>query len=62
MTAVEDCAQKQLDLPKSHGSFDRLQSFVVDENLNITLSRWRSRESGLSVVHIEYDGTRHFTR
>lgn len=44
------------DLPKTFGSFDLLQDFVVDENLNIKLARWRSRESGLSVVHLEYDG------
>jgi hypothetical protein len=36
------------------GSFDLLQEVKID-NADIVVSKWRSRKSGLSVVHLDYD-------
>ena len=41
--------------PQSYGNFD----LVKDVKLKFTdvqVSKWKSRETGLSVVHIDYEG------
>ncbi|KAG8859116.1 hypothetical protein FRB96_004686 [Tulasnella sp. 330] len=39
---------------ESHGNFDLLQRIKLDYT-DVTLSKWRSRETGLSVVHVDYE-------
>jgi hypothetical protein len=42
--------------PETFGNFDLVKR--ADLNLaNIVASKWRSRVSGLSVVHLDYEGT-----
>ncbi len=38
-----------------HGNFDLIKHFKLDF-ADIHVSKWKSRTSGLSVVHLEYDG------
>ena len=40
----------------THGNFDLVKRFKLDF-ADIHVSKWKSRESGLSVVHLDYDGT-----
>ena len=42
--------------PETHGNFDLVKRFKLDF-ADIRVSKWKSRESGLSVVHLDYDGT-----
>ena len=37
------------------GNFDLVKSFKLDY-ADITVSKWRSRVTGLSVVHLDYSG------
>ena len=39
----------------SYGNFDLVKRVPVDKT-NIIVSKWRSRVTGLSVVHIDYEG------
>ncbi|TBU62037.1 Metalloenzyme, LuxS/M16 peptidase-like protein [Dichomitus squalens] len=39
---------------ETHGNFDLVKRFKVDF-ADIHVSKWKSRESGLSVVHLDYD-------
>lgn len=39
---------------ESHGNFDLVQRVKLDYT-DVTLSKWRSRETGLSVVHVDYE-------
>jgi hypothetical protein len=39
----------------SYGNFDLIKRVPVDKT-NIIVSKWRSRVTGLSVVHIDYEG------
>ncbi|KAG9001081.1 hypothetical protein FRB93_012461 [Tulasnella sp. JGI-2019a] len=39
---------------ESHGHFDLEQRVKLDYT-DVTLSKWRSRETGLSVVHVDYE-------
>lgn len=39
----------------SYGNFDLVKRVLVDKT-NIVVSKWRSRVTGLSVVHIDYEG------
>lgn len=39
----------------SYGNFDLVTRFKMDFG-DIHVSKWRSRESGLTVVHLDYDG------
>ena len=44
------------DLPSKFGNFDLIRT----ENLglaDIVVSKYRSRETGLTVVHLDYEGT-----
>ena len=40
---------------ETHGNFDLVKRFKLDF-ADIHVSKWRSRISGLSVVHLDYDG------
>jgi hypothetical protein len=40
------------------GSFD-LKARVKLNYTDVTVSKWQSRDSGLTVVHLDYDGERH---
>lgn len=39
----------------SYGNFDLIKRVPVDKT-KIVVSKWRSRVTGLSVVHIDYEG------
>lgn len=41
--------------PQRHGNFDLITKFKLSY-ADINVSKWKSRESGLSVVHLDYDG------
>ena len=41
---------------ETHDNFDLVKRFKLDF-ADIHVSKWRSRDSGLSVVHLDYDGT-----
>lgn len=41
---------------EAHGNFDLIKKFKLDF-ADIHVSKWKSRTSGLSVVHLDYDGT-----
>lgn len=48
-----------LDLPamaQSYGNFDLLNRVKLDFT-DVVVSKWRSRVTGLSVVHLDYEGT-----
>lgn len=42
---------------KKFGNFDLVTTVKLDY-ADILLSKWRSRVTGLSVVHLDYNGTR----
>lgn len=56
----QDAASSVTPLPTSspmtetHGNFDLLQRVKVDY-ADVTLSKWRSRQTGLTVVHVDYE-------
>ena len=41
---------------ESYGNFDLVRRLKLDF-ADIVVSKWQSRETGLSVVHLDYDGT-----
>jgi hypothetical protein len=43
------------EVASPHGSFDLLERAKVNF-ADIVVSKWQSRESGLTVVHLDYDG------
>ena len=43
-------------LPDSVGNFDLVQKVKLDFT-DVTVSKWRSKSSGLQVVHVDYNGT-----
>lgn len=43
------------EMLKSYGNFDLVRRDVLGFS-DITVSRWRSRESGLTVIHLDYEG------
>ncbi|CAL1695478.1 unnamed protein product [Somion occarium] len=43
-----------LQQPQRHGNFDLVRKFKLDF-ADIEVSKWKSRVSGLSVVHLDYD-------
>ncbi|KAJ8494623.1 hypothetical protein ONZ51_g2236 [Trametes cubensis] len=51
MPALANGLSKPLD---SHGNFDLVKKFKLDF-ADIHVSKWKSRSSGLSVVHLDYD-------
>lgn len=48
-------ASTRPNLPASFGNFDLIEQTNVDYT-DLTVSKWQSRESGLTVVHLDYDG------
>ena len=42
-------------MDNAFGNFDLLNRFQL-ESTNIVVSKWRSRKTGLSVVHLDYEG------
>ncbi|KAG6888680.1 hypothetical protein C0995_006670 [Termitomyces sp. Mi166 len=42
-------------IPESFGNFDLLKRVKLDFT-DVTVSKWRSRTTGLSVVHLDYEG------
>src|ERR1700722_5230651 len=43
---------------QSYGNFDLVRSFKIDY-ADVTVSKWRSRVTGLSIVHLDYKGEQH---
>ena len=39
----------------AHGNFDLITKTKLDYT-NLEVSKWKSRETGLSVVHLDYEG------
>ena len=47
--------------PEAYGNFDLVTKTKLDYT-NLEVSKWRSRETGLSVVHLDYEGVyRHYS-
>jgi hypothetical protein len=46
------------DSSASFGNFDLVRRFKLDYT-DVDVSKWRSRVTGLGVVHLDYDGTSH---
>ena len=40
--------------PEKYGNFDLLQRVKLDFT-DVVISKWRSRVTGLSIVHLDYD-------
>lgn len=40
---------------ESHGNFDLVKRVKLDYT-DVIVSKWRSRRTGLTVVHMDYDG------
>lgn len=53
MAAVD--AVNTPNAPEKYGNFDLLQRVKLDFT-DVVVSKWRSRVTGLSVVHLDYDG------
>jgi hypothetical protein len=45
-----------LATPEKFGNFDLVKSFKLGFT-DVHVSKWRSRVTGLSVVHLDYEGT-----
>ncbi len=47
-------------MSESFGNFDLVKRVKV-EYTDVVISKWKSRETGLTVVHLDYEGVaRHF--
>lgn len=44
-----------MNKPEKFGNFDLVRRFKLDFT-DVTISKWRSRITGLSVVHLDYEG------
>jgi hypothetical protein len=44
-----------MNTPEKFGNFDLVRRFKLDFT-DVTVSKWRSRTTGLSVVHLDYEG------
>lgn len=42
-------------MAQSYENFDLLQRIKLDST-DVVLTKWRSRKTGLSIVHLDYDG------
>lgn len=40
---------------RSHGNFDLLKRIKLDYT-DVVVSKWKSRKTGLTVVHMDYEG------
>lgn len=43
------------DAPEKFGNFDLVKRLKLDFT-DVTISKWKSRTTGLSVVHLDYEG------
>lgn len=43
------------ELPQKYENFDLVKRVKLDYT-DVTVSKWRSRVTGLNVVHLEYEG------
>jgi hypothetical protein len=43
------------DATESHGNFDLVKRIKLDYT-DVVVSKWRSRKTGLTVVHMDYEG------
>lgn len=46
------------DVPHTSGNFDLIKRVKLDFT-DVTVSKWRSRVTGLTVVHLDYNGELH---
>lgn len=44
------------ELPQKYENFDLVKRVKLDYT-DVTVSKWRSRVTGLSVVHLDYEGS-----
>jgi hypothetical protein len=42
--------------PQQFGNFDLVKHHALDFT-DVTVSKWRSRKTGLTMLHLDYDGT-----
>ncbi|KAH9944050.1 Metalloenzyme, LuxS/M16 peptidase-like protein [Epithele typhae] len=54
MPSLANHASQNLSTSDTYGNFDLIKRFKVDHT-DIHVSKWKSRASGLSVVHLDYD-------
>jgi hypothetical protein len=45
-----------VEIPKNYGNFHLLKTLKLSY-ADVTISKWKSRITGLSVVHVDYPGT-----
>lgn len=55
MPAFANVLPQNATAVEAHGNFDLVKRFKLDF-ADIRVSKWKSRTSGLSVVHLDYDG------
>jgi hypothetical protein len=55
MAPFQDRSAISDDACTSLGNFDLVQRFQLDYT-DVVVSKWRSRASGLTVVHLDYEG------
>ena len=55
MPALANHVSPNIKPLETHGNFDLIKQFKLDF-ADIRVSKWKSRASGLSVVHLDYDG------
>ena len=55
MPGFADVLPQNAKPTEHHGNFDLIKKFKLDF-ADIHVSKWKSRTSGLSVVHLDYDG------
>jgi len=55
MAPFQDRSAISDDSVTSFGNFDLVQHFQLDYT-DVVVSKWRSRASGLTLVHLDYEG------
>lgn len=55
MPALANVLSKNAKPSETHGNFDLVKRFKLDF-ADVHVSKWKSRTSGLSVVHLDYEG------
>lgn len=55
MAPFQDRSAISDDALTSFGNFDLVQRFQLDYT-DVAVSKWRSRVSGLTLVHLDYEG------
>jgi hypothetical protein len=61
MTSAQTQNEKEKEIPDSLGNFDRIIHPFSLDSAPIQLAKWRSRETGLSVVWADVESTLHLT-